>query len=410
MAQLGRNRPVEAAALIAAVAVPFLSTSLSRAIEMKGISYTAWQSAAMSTEDSDASLATARSDGCNWVAICVWWFQDNVDCHDIEPDYTRYSATSDSVVHAINTCHNLGMKVLLKPMVDCHDGVWRGSIRPSQDWFATYAEFVGFWARLAEDSNVEMFCVGCELVRTVSWSASWKRIIAETREVYSGPLTYAANHGNESKVNWWSELDYIGIDAYYPLTNENDPTAEELKTAWCARADKIETWLSSHWPDMRVIFTEAGYQSVDGTNRTPWWADPATHPIDQAEQADCYEAMLSQCRQRDWWAGVFWWNWETDPDSGGTDDPYWTPRNKPAEDVLRAYYRTIPGDFDDDRDVDLQDLMFLTRNWLESALIGDPDLNGDRHINGLDLALLGQRWRQTKLAHQTTPEDTAPPR
>lgn len=75
-----------------------------------------------------------------------------------------------------------------------------------------------------------------------------------------------------------------------------------------------------------------------------------------------------------------------------------TPRNKPAEDVLRAYYKTIPGDFDDDRDVDLHDLMFQAGNWLESGVIGDPGPNGDRWVNLFDLAILGRHWLETEPA------------
>jgi len=312
---------------------------ISSAIEMKGVSYTAWSEDALFTEDSDISLANARAIGCNWVAICVWWFQDNINSTVIEPDYTRYSAEPNSVVHAINRCHELGMKVMLKPMVDCRDGSWRGNINPSTDWFSAYQDFANFWADIAQDNKVEMFCIGCELVNTLSWTSSWRNIIQGVRtNHYSGPITYAANHGQEQNINWWDELDYIGIDAYYSLTSKNDPTLAELKTAWNNRCNSIETWRNSNWPSMDIIFTEVGYQSVDGTNKTPWWTDPGSNPIDLQEQADCYKALLSQCKGRSWWLGAFWWNWETDPDAGGPENPYHPMQNKPAELVLYHYY------------------------------------------------------------------------
>ena len=364
------------------------------AIDMKGVSYTAWGPNAMLTEDSDESLARAHDDGCNWIAICVWWFQDNVNSTQIEPDFKRYSATADSAAHAINRCHELGMKVLLKPMVDCRDGTWRGDINPSVDWFAEYERFISFWADIAEANKVEMLCIGCELKNTVSWLSSWESVIANTRIRYSGPLTYAANHGNEKNVNWWGNLDYIGIDAYYALTGKNNPTPYELKAAWAGRADAIESWRNANWPNMDVIFTEVGYQSTDGTNRTPWWTDPATSSIDLVEQADCYEALLSQCKARHWWLGAFWWNWETNPNGGGEHDPYWTPQNKPAQDVLRSHYITLPGDFDDDQYVDPTDVTFLAEHWLNSEIVGDPDLNHDGSVNLLDFAILAEHWRK----------------
>ncbi len=63
--------------------------------------------------ESDASLAAVRDAGANWIAICVWWFQDNVNSTTIEPDYTRYSASPESVIAAIQKSHELGMNVML---------------------------------------------------------------------------------------------------------------------------------------------------------------------------------------------------------------------------------------------------------------------------------------------------------
>lgn len=367
-----------------------LFASAANAIDMKGVSYTAWQPDAMLTAASDASLAKAKDDGCNWIAICVWWFQNDVDSTVITPDYTRYSAEPNSVVHAIERCHDLCMKVMLKPMVDCRDGNWRGNINPSAAWFAAYEDFISYWADLAESNGVEYFSVGCELKKTTTSSSAWRNVIREIRNRYSGPLTYSANHGNEQNINWWGDLDCIGIDAYYSLTNKNNPTLTELKTAWANRCNAIENWRNANWPSMDIVFAEVGYQSVNGTNRTPWYADPASHPMDLQEQADCYEALLSECRQRPWWLGAFWWNWQTDPDSGGDDDPYWTPMNKPAEDVLRSHYITLAGDLDDDQDTDFIDFMLVANHWLEQDIVGGPDINCDGKVNFNDLAEFAQ--------------------
>jgi hypothetical protein len=326
--------------LLIIILLVMFNPSICSAIIFKGVNYTAWEPNALLTPESDASLAKAYNDGCNWIAICVWWFQDNINSTIIEPDYSLYSATPESLVHAIQHCHELGMKVMLKPMVDCRDGTWRGQINPSTGWFTAYQNFINFWADIAQDNNVELFCVGCELENTVSWSASWRAVVQNVRTHYSSPLTYAANHDSQQNVSWWDELSYIGIDAYYSLTASNDPNLDELKAAWNSWADAIESWRNTNWPSMDVIFTEVGYQSVDGTNQTPWWTDPAGSTIDMQEQADCYEALLSQCRMRNWWRGVFWWNWETNPEAGTPADPYSTPQNKLAELILRNYYIT----------------------------------------------------------------------
>lgn len=312
-------------------------SSVEKGIEFKGVSYTPWAKDAMLSEASDKSLEDARDIGCNWIAICVWWFQDDINSTVIEPDYSKYSASPESVIHAIKTCHKLGMKVALKPMLDCRDGSWRGYINPSTQWFNEYHNFINYWADIAQNNNVELFCAGCEFVNTISWSTQWRSVIADLRTHYIGPVTYAANHGQEQNIDWWDALDYIGIDAYYALTSNNNPTLNELNTAWNDRANQIQTWKNSNWPKLDIIFTEVGYQSVDGTNKTPWWTDPAGD-IDLQEQADCYHALLSQCKDRNWFKGAFWWNWETEPNAGGTANPYHPMQNKPAQQILENYY------------------------------------------------------------------------
>jgi subtilisin family serine protease len=149
---------------------------------MKGISYTAWGSTALSTASSDASIEAAYEDGVDWVALCVWEFQDSAASTVIAPDYSSYSATPESVADAIRRCHELGLNVMLKPMIDCTSCSWRGEIQPSSDWFIAYQAFVDRWARIAQDNSVEMFCVGCELQSTTSWSASWRCLCSQPRE------------------------------------------------------------------------------------------------------------------------------------------------------------------------------------------------------------------------------------
>jgi hypothetical protein len=366
------------------------------AIEFKGMSYCGWDANAYSTADSNTSLARLKDTGCQWVAINVWWFQDTINSTVIEPNYTLYSVRPESVKVAVDRCHQLGMKVMLKPNVDlAHDsGHWRGQIVPSTAWFNEYHNFINFWADFAEQNNVELFCIGCELVNTSSWADAWRWVANDVRTHYSGPIVYAANHGDEQNINWWDALDYIGIDAYYALTGEYDPTPAELASAWTNRANSIQTWRNAYWPSKQIIFTEVGYSSYDGANTQPWhW--PAIPPVDVNEQADCYEALLSVCSTRPWWQGAFWWNWETDPNAGGLTNLGFTPQNKPAEQVLKNHYITLAGDLDDDRDVDIYDLMMFCDYWPDSNIVGWPDFNNDKKVNFKDFALLAANWRQS---------------
>lgn len=58
------------------------------------------------------------------------------------------------------------------------------------------------------------------------------------------------------------------------------------------------------------------------------------------QQAIHYEALFEAVRgEEDWFMGAFWWNWNTDDGDTGLYDDFLSPQWKPAEDVLRKYYR-----------------------------------------------------------------------
>ena len=65
------------------------------------------------------------------------------------------------------------------------------------------------------------------LTGTAKREENWRSIIEAVRAIFTKPdsLTYAANWGEEERaIRWWDALDYIGIDAYYPLTKESHPS------------------------------------------------------------------------------------------------------------------------------------------------------------------------------------------
>ena len=326
-----------------ALACPvFTATSNAKgAVFQKGVSYSAWSSDAFSSFESDESLRLLTETNTEWIALCFSWVQSSTISHDIHPDSS--SPTTDSIKRAITTAHSLGLKVMLKPMVEALERekalaypVWRGEIQPSDEWFDSYSVFINFFAEFAEQTGVELFCVGCEYKATTGETAQWENVIQGVRQRYSGPITYAADWTNFQNIEWWNSLDYIGIDAYFPLALfNNDPTFEDLKTVWNNHAKDIEDWLSTI--NKPVIFTEIGYRSGDGTSNAPanYWVDMA---VDLQEQRDCYEAAFQTLWNRSWFYGFYWWTWTHMPSAGGANDSGHTPQNKPVQDVITYWY------------------------------------------------------------------------
>jgi hypothetical protein len=206
-------------------------------------------------------------------------------------------------------------------------------------WFNSYKEFMVPLARLARQLNVDSFSIGVELDGTTRRAAQWRNLIRAIRDVYPGPLLYAANWGKENKVTWWDAVDAIGVDAYYPLTRSTTPTVSELKTAWIPIANSLER-LSKRW-GRPIIFAEAGYMSVAGAAREPWRVT-GDWTLDLQGQADAYRALLETFWDRSWWRGIYWWGWDTNPAQGGPGDHDFTANNKPAENVIRAFYGAPP--------------------------------------------------------------------
>jgi ligand-binding sensor domain-containing protein len=313
------------------------------------MNYTAWAWGQFATLESDRSLGNLAATGANWVAIVFFGYQQTYTSTAITRDISR-TPSDQEITHAIATAHSLGMGVMLKPHVDLRydPNHWRGNIGEAftdkaqwQAWFASYSAFINHYAKLAQTHNVEQFCVGTELVGTTHREAEWREIITGVRERFSGPITYAGNHGTEDVgIAWWDAVDLIGIDAYYVLTDRTDPNVDALKAAWVDQGyvEKMAGLAKKY--DKPILITEIGYRSANGTIRTPWdWDDL---PLDLQEQANAYQAALAVLWDQPWLAGIYWWNWDVNPQKGGLEDKDYTPYGKPAERVLRAYYGGTP--------------------------------------------------------------------
>ena len=246
----------------------------------------------------------------------------------------------------------LGIKTLLKPHIwlrSRSDGKWRGEIEMDteadwQSWFESYRTFILHYARFAEKNGIEALCIGMELrTSTVTRELDWRDIIKEVRKVYSGQLTYGANWYLEFKeIQFWDELDFIGVQAYFPLADTTNPDLEELKAGWVPHRDSLEA-ISKKF-NKPIVFTEIGYRSnVDGAVR-PWeWPQ---RPIGTASeedlqtQANCYEAFFQTFWQEDWCGGAYFWKWFPTSRRSGSGQTLrnFTPQNKPAEQVMARWY------------------------------------------------------------------------
>ena len=288
----------------------------------------------------ESSVAT----GADWVSIAPGWYQATSDASQIRPDSVRTPPDGD-IRRLIDQAHAADLRVMLKPFVVSDDGVWSGDIQPTDPsaWFADYVAMAYRYAELGESSGADLFCLGTDLgFSEAALADDWRGLIAGVRERFSGPLTYAASHapseglGGYANVPFWDHLDFIGINAYFPLADRLISHAQ-LADAWNVWLEEIETWRTNRKLDRPVIFTELGYRSAATAAVQPRDADPVKpHEIDPDLQANLYTAFFGLPYRLESLQGVFWWRW--DPDATDAHDSTFAPNGKPAESVLRRAY------------------------------------------------------------------------
>lgn len=235
------------------------------------------------------------------------------------------------------------IKIMVKPHIWIRRGEFTGflDMKSEDDWKkleAEYSEFILEYAQLSEEINAEIFCIGTELENFVKKRPEyWNRLITKIKEVYKGKLTYAANWDEYKRTPFWGQLDFIGIDAYFPVSDEQTPTFETSMEGWKNHKPQIKALSDQN--QKPVLFTEYGYRSVDYAGKKPWVYDRSMTEVNMEAQMNTSKALYETFWKEEWFAGGFLWKWFVDYDkSGGVEDNQFTPQNKPVETVIKTYY------------------------------------------------------------------------
>jgi hypothetical protein len=315
------------------------------------------------------ALDDIAATNANAVSLVPRLFTQNRTSNDVLADPAK-TESMDHLAAAIADAHAHGLSVLLKPLVTSFDGTNQQSLAPSDvaAFFASYQAQIVEYARLAQATGVEQLSIGNEMssLSGSEYRAYWLEIINAVRDVYDGEITYAAATDEAINVSFWEAVDVIGINAYPPLTTEFDPTVAEMTAAWhnVSANDYWAAVMNQQSPvdffhslsvqyDRPVLFTEAGYRSLDGTNIRPGgWT--VTSAQDVQEQRDAYEAFFNVwSAEGSWFQGAHIWNW--DPSNVYAPTGY-SPMDKPAEPLITEWFggqhqapsRTVNGSPDAD--------------------------------------------------------------
>lgn len=224
----------------------------------------------------------------------------------------RWYEGADWLTRPIEEAHARGMKVFIKPHLAYWGSPfsWRGEIAFETDaqWDRFFDGYELWITRVAEVcKDADGFSVGTELDRTIHHDEAWRRIIASVRDATDAPLTYSANWSDYERVGFWDDLDAIGVQAYFPLTDEEGlPEPQTLRRAWRRVADRLEAFAREH--DRPIVLTELGYNRSSAAAIRPW-ESRSGGPNAEETQRRCLDAALDELAGRERVVGAFLWKW-----------------------------------------------------------------------------------------------------
>lgn len=295
----------------------------------------------------DKQITTLVSNNVNWISQTPFgWMRDpNVSSINFQTQTGKiwWGESDEGITKTTELAKKQGIKTMLKPHLWVRQG-WPGDVTMKSDtawqrWFSNYEKFILHYAQLAQKNGIEIFCVGTELQQTTKREAEWRRLIANVRKVYKGKLIYAANfHEEYEHIRFWDALDYIGVQAYFPLAKNQNASLNELVKNWEAPLLAIEKVQKRF--NRQVIFTEIGYRSDVDAAIEPWrWPqESAEVKISNEAQANCYEAFFKAVWNKNWMTGTYFWKWYPHgPQRMAAYD--FTPQGKPAEKVMAENFK-----------------------------------------------------------------------
>lgn len=292
----------------------------------------------------DKQILPVLDVGATWVAAIPFGFMPskNEPTLSFDNDWQWYGERIEGARQMIQKMHQHGLHVMLKPQIWIGMGEYTGFVDmvTEEKWLrleSNYEKFILAFAELAEDEQVSMLSIGTELsVFATGRTDFWRGLIKKIRAIYSGKLTYAENWDKFDKIEFWDELDFIGIDAYFPLTNGKRARINSIINSWKTHELVIDS-MSTRF-DKKVLFTEFGYRSIDNCTKEPWDYSK-NEKINEKAQRDALKALFHVFWDKENFAGGFLWKWWPNHKSaGGKSDATFTVQNKISEQLVKTIY------------------------------------------------------------------------
>ncbi len=281
----------------------------------------------------------------NWISLCPFAFlYNNSEKLEYNTPKNWWGDTKTGLIEGIKKARINKLKILIKPHYWLMDKGWAGDFDLSGEtklkWETNYKNYILYLAKLCDSLNVEMLAVGTELkTYSIKHPDFFIQLIKETRKVYKGKLIYAANWDEYENIKFWDKLDFIGVDAYFPLSDQKTPEIGLLEKNWKKESSSLKK--TSQKYQKKIIFTEYGYKSIDFAAYKQWEFESTSKSenVNLLAQVNAYAAFYNSVWNEDFLAGGFIWKWYNNNE--GNSDKFnsdYTPQHKPASAIIKKWY------------------------------------------------------------------------
>lgn len=312
-------------------------TSLKNNERINGVSFVASNEPVV-----DSDFIAVKNINANWVALMPFAFMRYIDSPGLRYNSKRQwrGETVEGIIEVANAFEENGIAVMIKPQIWTGRGEFSGFINMhnERDWVSFEQEYKNFildYARAAKQVHAAIFCIGTELNKFATLRpAFWNELIDSVRANYNGKITYAENWDTYEDVPFWNKLDYIGIDAYFPIQIDKDVTVSGLQNGWKNPLQKMEA--ISKKMGKQILFAEYGYRNADYCAKEPWLQD--NQGINNKNQQLALQVLYDELWSKEWFAGGFLWKWYQHRFRKGEVGIDYTVQDKPAEEVVKKKY------------------------------------------------------------------------
>lgn len=300
-----------------------------------------------------------------WVVVVPTVWQDQYCSTRQYADFAKTPGDLE-LVDFIDAAHQKGLRVQLRPMLECQDGTGRLGVIVGDDHMRMYGHERGYcrkwfeamtarsvhYARIAERTKCELYCLDSELDRFVHKNREWKGVVAAVRKVYSGPVTSCHTVHTPyvdypkflaDRNHWFHDLDLLLISDYARAgkPGESDLTVAQLMKNLEPERERLRGFARLYGKP--IVFGECGCSSWKGCAASPSaYGDVVFRsPYDGEAQARYMEAFFRTFKDEPWCYGFYWWKWDDNSPSfpANTDlRKGFTVMGKPSESCMRRLY------------------------------------------------------------------------